>query len=636
MDGNFAYNPSTGTVSATVFKGNIDAVDGDFDGTLEADAITIGGTAVGSIFSPIAGGTGILTTGALDAGSITSNFGTINNGASAITTTGVGSFGSLDISGDIDVDGTTNLDVVDIDGAVNMATTALVTGVLTTTAATVFNGGFASNANSSFSSSLTHAVNAGVARFNNSSTGQPVAIYLEAIADNGGAGNKGAIYFDAGADGSVANNSLSFNADHQSNVTPDMTITPSGVSIAGTALVTGVLTTTAVPLFNGGIDLPNINTWIKGGGHNVVQVDGTKTYLYGGTGGIQVRTADNASALVDITNAGNVGIGKVPTQKFEVEGGRSIFTDSSNFYSLGVKFKAANYPMYIGATDSLLTPSLQFSAATGAPLMSLTYGGNVGIGTTSPTGKLDIVGGSTYQPHLRITNNPGGGRTYGINVGVAALSNGYFSIKDETADAYRMVIDSSGNVGIGTTTPGTALHVVRTASGHVLRVVNLTDAAVTYGIKTILGNSGANLNNTSSAHFHGNTNGVGNWYLYTNGTTSFSSDERLKKNIEATRDGYLEDLCNLRIVKYNWKSSEDGDAKELGLIAQEVETVFPNLVQDDLNTISDNDDTIYKQLKQSVLPFMLLKAIQELSAKNDAQQTLIESMEARITALEGA
>jgi hypothetical protein len=92
MDGNLAYNPSTGTVSATVFKGNIDAVDGDFDGTLEADAITIGGTAVGSIFSPIAGGTGILTTGALDTGSITSGFGIINNGASAITTTGVGSF----------------------------------------------------------------------------------------------------------------------------------------------------------------------------------------------------------------------------------------------------------------------------------------------------------------------------------------------------------------------------------------------------------------------------------------------------------------------------------------------------------------------------------------------------------------
>ena len=56
--------------------------------------------------------------------------------------------GDIDLKGSIDVNGTANLDVVDIDGAVNMATTALVTGVLTTTAATVFNGGFASNADS--------------------------------------------------------------------------------------------------------------------------------------------------------------------------------------------------------------------------------------------------------------------------------------------------------------------------------------------------------------------------------------------------------------------------------------------------------------------------------------------------------
>ncbi len=46
MDGNLTYNPSSGTVTATVFKCNIDAVDGDFDGTLEADAITLNGTAI--------------------------------------------------------------------------------------------------------------------------------------------------------------------------------------------------------------------------------------------------------------------------------------------------------------------------------------------------------------------------------------------------------------------------------------------------------------------------------------------------------------------------------------------------------------------------------------------------------------
>ena len=53
-------------------------------------------------------------------------------------------------SADKDIVGTLNVDGLDVDGAVNMATTALVTGVLTTTAATVFNGGFASNATSNF------------------------------------------------------------------------------------------------------------------------------------------------------------------------------------------------------------------------------------------------------------------------------------------------------------------------------------------------------------------------------------------------------------------------------------------------------------------------------------------------------
>ena len=78
----------------------------DIDGTLEADAITIGSTAIGSIYGVVAGSSSIVTTGALDSGSITSGFGTIDTGSSTITTTGLISGGSLDID-DVLINGTT-------------------------------------------------------------------------------------------------------------------------------------------------------------------------------------------------------------------------------------------------------------------------------------------------------------------------------------------------------------------------------------------------------------------------------------------------------------------------------------------------------------------------------------------------
>jgi hypothetical protein len=100
----------------------------------------------------------------------------------------------------------------------------------------------------------------------------------------------------------------------------------------------------------------------------------------------------------------------------------------------------------------------------------------------------------------------------------------------------------------------------------------------------------------------------------------------LKKNIETTRDGYLEDLAKLRVVKYNWHNHDDDTPKELGLIAQEVQEVFPNLVRTDdeeLNGITDP-----KSLKISVIPLMILKALQEATAR-------IQTLESKVKKLEG-
>ena len=93
-------NNVTGAGNVTL-SGELDAATGDFsgdvdvDGTLEADAITIGGTGIGSIYGVVAGSSSIVTTGALNSGSITSGFGAIDNGSSAITTTGAIEGGTL-------------------------------------------------------------------------------------------------------------------------------------------------------------------------------------------------------------------------------------------------------------------------------------------------------------------------------------------------------------------------------------------------------------------------------------------------------------------------------------------------------------------------------------------------------------
>lgn len=68
------------------------------------------------------------------------------------------------------------------------------------------------------------------------------------------------------------------------------------------------------------LNLPNVNQFIKGGGHNIVQVDATRTYLYGGTNGVQFRTADNSAELINITNDGKLGIGVTsPTGSLHVK-----------------------------------------------------------------------------------------------------------------------------------------------------------------------------------------------------------------------------------------------------------------------------------------------------------------------------
>jgi hypothetical protein len=98
----------------------------------------------------------------------------------------------------------------------------------------------------------------------------------------------------------------------------------------------------------------------------------------------------------------------------------------------------------------------------------------------------------------------------------------------------------------------------------------------------------------------------------------YDSDERLKKDI-STISNPLEKILSLSGYNFTWK--KDG-RQDIWLIAQEVEKVFPKLVQ-------TNDDW-YKSVEYGNIVSPLIEAIKELNAKVDKQAEEIAILKANI------
>jgi hypothetical protein len=186
-------------------------------------------------------------------------------------------------------------------------------------------------------------------------------------------------------------------------------------------------------------------------------------------------------------------------------------------------------------------------------------------------------------------------------------------------------------VGTTSATLGSLGNFVKSNSTNYMMYVE--NSANTSGDKTFRSVLGSNCNNTSSFHFVANTGGNDKLYIYGNGNVvnannSYGSlsDVKLKENI-VDASPKLADLMQVQVRNYNLI----GDTtKQLGVVAQELETVFPALVDETNDTDAEGNDlgTTTKSVKYSVFVPMLIKAIQE-------QQALIESLTTRLTALEG-
>jgi hypothetical protein len=232
--------------------------------------------------------------------------------------------------------------------------------------------------------------------------------------------------------------------------------------------------------------------------------------------------------------------------------------------------------------------------ALGAGDFNVGVGNNAFYSLTSGSRNTAVGGDSAYN-HTSGSNNTFVGYLAGTDVSHGALTNAAaIGAYAQVTQSNSLVLGGLGanavSVGIGTSAPNTTLQVV----GDVR-----------------VGTSG--------------TNGCLQNFAGTALSGTCSSDARLKTNVRPFAP-VLDRLVRLQPVHFTWKASEFpeyhfGAALNSGLIAQEVERVFPEMV--------DVDARGYKMVNYSELPYLTLAAVRELKAENDGLRERVGSVEAQ-------
>ena len=270
--------------------------------------------------------------------------------------------------------------------------------------------------------------------------------------------------------------------------------TSTGIDVTGTADVTldlnvggavkGNAGTRAVSVGVAGSVVGGLQLWSTTAGTSYVQFGdeaGTAANHYRGY--MSYSHANDSMALgtsgntkVTVSSAGNVGIGVVPkvwhssTAVLQIGSGGSLEASTTNesrvFLQANAYRNASNVQSYLSTDEASqywqnagkhifeVAPSGTADAAISwTTAMTIDNSGNVGIGTDSPAAKLHIENGD-----MRIEKDTKATIGFrGHTTGSTALA-----FRDSNAGVDRMTIDSSGKVGIGTSSPGEELHIETT------------------------------------------------------------------------------------------------------------------------------------------------------------------------------
>jgi hypothetical protein len=249
----------------------------------------------------------------------------------------------------------------------------------------------------------------------------------------------------------------------------------------------------------------------------------------------------------------------------------------------------------------------------------ITNGGNVGIGTSSPSVKLDVGGASNTDSTARFAKTSEGSLLLGGNRSTSNCpfigSENNYDFALITNNTERMRITSGGNVGINTTSGSSILNVVGNAGAYTCSLQGSTTSGQSYGLIINGGSTSGDyslfVRNAAQGSPYIYVRGDG--YLYSASAWS-GSDRRLKENITDLDNG-LNKVLGLKARKFDFI---DGFKNQYGFIAQELQEIIPDAV-----SVFDEKEEMLAVKMDFIIPH-LVKAIQELTQKVNELESKIK------------